>query len=59
MISKPVIQREQMYLQGLAAENAKLKQQLDVSQAESKRLRRLLHTNLDPHKPVGMADNLV
>jgi hypothetical protein len=59
MISKPVIQGEQMYLPGLAVENAKLKQQLDVSQAESRRLRRLLHANLDPHKPVGMADNLV
>jgi hypothetical protein len=59
MIIKPAIQGEQMYLPGLAVENAKLKQQLGVSQAESRRLRRLLHINLDPHKPVEMADDLV
>lgn len=59
MVSNPVIQGEQMDSSGLAVENAKLKQQLDVSQAESRRLKRLLHTDLDPHKSVEMADNLV
>jgi hypothetical protein len=59
MISKPVEKCEQTHFPDLAAENAKLKQQLDVSQAETKRLKRLLRIGLDPHKPVGIAGNLV
>jgi hypothetical protein len=59
MIRKPVAQCEQTHFPDLAVENAQLKHQLAVSQAESRRLKRLLRINLDPDEPAGIAGNLV
>jgi hypothetical protein len=41
----------------LLAENAKLKRKLDSSQAEVRRLKRILYISLDPSKPVAVDDN--